>query len=78
MDGDGLRQTLEEWMAAWNERDIDRVAGLQGSFVCIEPRHGGPATVVASSIGPCPDRAARGDEACNACRTASGGDGLAR
>ena len=58
-------------------RDIDRVAGLQGSFVCIEPRHGGPATVVASSIGPCPDRAARGDEACNACRTASGGDGLA-
>ncbi len=58
-------------------RDIDRVAGLQGSFVCIEPRHGGPATVVASSIGPCPDRAARGDEACNACRTASGGDGVA-
>ena len=57
--------------------DIDRVAGLQGSFVCIEPRHGGPATVVASSIGPCPDRAARGDEACNACRTASGGDGVA-
>jgi len=56
-------------------RDIDRVAGLEGSFVCIEPRHGGPATVVASSIGPCPDRAARGDEACNACRAASGGDG---
>ena len=58
-------------------RDIDRVAGLQGSFVCIEPRHGGPATVVASSIGPCPDRAARGEAACNACRAASGGDGLA-
>ena len=58
-------------------RDIDRVAGLEGSFVCIEPRHGGPATVVASSVGPCPDRTARGDEACNACRAASAGDGLA-
>jgi two-component system nitrate/nitrite sensor histidine kinase NarX len=58
-------------------RDIDRVAGLQGSFVCIESRHGGPAKVIASSIGPCPDRAAGGEEACNACRSASGGDGLA-
>ena len=58
-------------------RDIDRVAGLEGSFVCIEPRQGGPATVIASSIGPCPDRMARGDEACGACRAASGGDGLA-
>ncbi|HHW65955.1 MAG TPA: HAMP domain-containing protein [Rhodocyclaceae bacterium] len=58
-------------------RDIDHVAGLAGSFVCIEPRHGGPATVAASSIGPCPDRAARGDEACAACRAASGGDGVA-
>jgi two-component system nitrate/nitrite sensor histidine kinase NarX len=58
-------------------RDIDRVAGLEGSFVCIEPRHGGPATVVASSMGPCPDRTVRGDEACNACRAASSGDGVA-
>ena len=58
-------------------RDIDRVAGLEGSFVCIEPPQGGPATVIASSIGPCPDRLARGDEACGACRAASGGDGLA-
>lgn len=58
-------------------RDIDRVAGLEGSFVCIEPRHGGPATVIASSIGGCPDRAARGDEACGACRAAAAGDGVA-
>lgn len=58
-------------------RDIDRVAGLDGSFVCIEPRHGGPATVIASSMGPCPDRAQRGEAACEACRAASQGDALA-
>ncbi len=58
-------------------RDIDRVAGLDGSFVCIEPRHGGPATVIASSMGPCPDRAQRGEAACEACRAASEGDALA-
>ncbi len=58
-------------------RDIDRVAGLEGSFVCIEPRHGGAATVIASSIGPCPDRSVRGEEACVACRDASGGHGVA-
>lgn len=58
-------------------RDIDRVAGLKGSFVCIEPRPGGPATLIASSMGACPERAARGDGACGACRAGSDGHGLA-
>ena len=49
-------------------RDIDQVAGLNGSFACIEPRQGGGATVVASTIGPCPDRVIAGDVACGACR----------
>lgn len=57
-------------------RDIDRIADLEGSFVCIEPRPGG-AAVIASSMGPCPDRAAHGDEACGACRAGSDGRGLA-
>lgn len=58
-------------------RDIDRVAGLEGSFVCIEPRHGGPASVIASSMGGCPERNERGEDACGACRAASDGVGLA-
>ncbi|HAG75860.1 MAG TPA: nitrate/nitrite two-component system sensor histidine kinase [Thauera sp.] len=58
-------------------RDIDRVAGLEGSFVCIEPRHGGPASVIASSMGGCPDRNERGEDACGACRAASDGVGVA-
>jgi two-component system, NarL family, nitrate/nitrite sensor histidine kinase NarX len=49
-------------------RDIDRVAGLAGSFVCIEPRHEGAATIIASSVGACPDRAADGEAACARCR----------
>jgi len=52
-------------------RDIDHVAGLQGSFACIEPRQEGPATVIASTVGPCADRVARGDEACSECRAVS-------
>ena len=58
-------------------RDIDRVAGLEGSFVCIEPRPGAPAAVIASSMGPCPDRAERGEDACAACRAGSEGQALA-
>ncbi len=49
-------------------RDIDQVAGLAGSFVCIEPRHDGPANVIASTIGPCADRIHAGNEACQQCR----------
>lgn len=51
-------------------RDIDQIAGLAGSFVCIEPRHDGPAAVIASTLGVCPDRLAAGDAACDACRNA--------
>lgn len=58
-------------------RDIDRIIGLEGSFVCIEPRHGGPAAIIASSMGVCPDRSQRGEEACSACRASSDGDGVA-
>ena len=54
-------------------RDIDLVAGLNGSLACIEPRQGGPATVIASTIGPCTDRVVRGDAACVDCRVASVG-----
>ena len=49
-------------------RDIDLVAGLNGSFACIEPQQGGVATVIASTIGPCPDRVIAGDAACTFCR----------
>ena len=49
-------------------RDIDQVAGLNGSFACIEPQEGGAATVVASTIGPCADRVIAGDAACGECR----------
>ncbi|MBN8442089.1 MAG: HAMP domain-containing protein [Thauera sp.] len=49
-------------------RDIDQIAGLSGSFVCIEPRHDGPAAIIASTLGGCPDRLASGDEACARCR----------
>lgn len=52
-------------------RDIDHVAGLQGSFACIEPRQEGPATVIASTLGPCAERVARGADACSECRAVS-------
>lgn len=52
-------------------RDIDHVAGLQGSFACLEPRQEGPATVIASTLGPCVERVARGDQACAECRAVS-------
>ncbi|MDI3490234.1 MAG: two-component system, NarL family, nitrate/nitrite sensor histidine kinase NarX [Thauera sp.] len=52
-------------------RDIDHVAGLQGSFACIEPRQEGPATVIASTLGPCVERVARGADACSECRAVS-------
>ena len=55
-------------------RDIDLVAGLRGSFACIEPRQGGSAAVIASTIGPCADRVSRGDAACADCRVVSVGN----
>ncbi|ATE61789.1 histidine kinase [Thauera sinica] len=52
-------------------RDIEQIAGLASSFVCIEPRHDGPATVIASTLGACPERLALGDAACGACRASA-------
>lgn len=48
--------------------EIERTLGLKGSFACIEPKHGGPAAVLFSSMGGCarPDQDA--DEACRNCR----------
>lgn len=37
-------------------RDIEQIIGLEGSFACLQPKHGGPAVVLASSIGPCRER----------------------
>ncbi len=44
--------------------DLERALGLVGSMACLLPRHDGPATVLASTLGPCPDR---GDEGCAQC-----------
>ena len=52
-------------------RDIEQLIGLRGSQACIEPRHDGPAAVMASTFGPCAERAAdaTGAElACARCR----------
>lgn len=51
-------------------REIEAVMGLSGSLACIEPRHDGPATVLASTLGPCPERQAGGGDAlaCEHCR----------
>lgn len=54
-------------------RDIDQIAGLAGSFVCIEPRHDGPANVIASTFGPCAERIHAGNEACQQCRVGAVG-----
>ncbi len=57
-------------------RDIELVAGLSGSLACIEPRYDGPATVVASTIGRCPDHVAdkiEAELACSRCRAHAGG-----
>ncbi|MDO9596122.1 MAG: histidine kinase [Azoarcus sp.] len=53
-------------------RDIEQVAGLKGSLACIEPRHDGPAMVIASTLGPCPDRASTALDAALACAQCRG------
>ncbi len=56
-------------------RDIEQVAGFSGSLACIEPRHDGPAAVIATTLGPCADRAAGGggaERACALCRERGG------
>jgi two-component system nitrate/nitrite sensor histidine kinase NarX len=52
-------------------RDLEQALGLAGSLACIEPRHDGPAALIASTLGPCPDRLAAGDAACARCRAAA-------
>lgn len=52
-------------------RDLEQALGLPGSLACIEPRHDGPAALIASTLGPCPDRLAAGDAACDRCRAAA-------
>ncbi|MGE0012319.1 MAG: HAMP domain-containing protein [Azoarcus sp.] len=57
-------------------RDIEQVVGLSGSLACIEPRYDGPATVIASTIGRCPDHDAdelEAELACSRCRAHSEG-----
>lgn len=49
--------------------DIEQILDLEGSFACLRPKHDGPAVVLASSIGNCPERA--DDEACAHCRGAA-------
>ncbi|PKO49603.1 MAG: hypothetical protein CVU28_15560, partial [Betaproteobacteria bacterium HGW-Betaproteobacteria-21] len=49
-----------------------QVAGLKGSLACIEPRHDGPAMVIASTLGPCPDRASTALDAALACALCRG------
>lgn len=49
-------------------RDMEQLMGLDGSFACIEPRHDGPATVLASTLGPCPERHRADGEGCGLCR----------
>ncbi len=51
-------------------RDIEQILGLDGSFACLQPKHGGPAVVLASSIGPCRERG--GDESAADCAACSG------
>lgn len=55
-------------------REIEQLLGLDGSLACIEPRHDGPATVLASTLGPCPDRLVAGGDAqaCDHCRGQAG------
>lgn len=47
-------------------RDLEQTLALQGSFVCMESKHGGLATVLATTIGDCRQRALSA-EACARC-----------
>jgi two-component system nitrate/nitrite sensor histidine kinase NarX len=45
-------------------RDIDALLELQGSMACLQPKHGGPASLLASSLPPCAERAPEGCREC--------------
>lgn len=47
-------------------RDLEQTLGLKGSFVCVEAKHGGAATVLSSTFGDCAQRA-DGSDACAHC-----------
>lgn len=51
-------------------RDLESTLALEGSFVCVEAKHGGLSTVLATTIGECAQRAASAD----ACAHCSGRD----
>lgn len=46
--------------------DLERTLDLEGSFVCVESKHGGLATVLATTIGDCRQRTLSAD-ACARC-----------
>lgn len=43
-------------------QDLEQTLGLTGSFICIEPKHGGPAAAIASTIGECAERPSGGGD----------------
>ncbi|BAL22647.1 histidine kinase [Azoarcus sp. KH32C] len=47
-------------------RELESTLGLQGSFVCVEPKLGGVATVLATTFGDCAEREL-GSAACQNC-----------
>lgn len=47
-------------------RDLESTLALEGSFVCVEAKHGGLATVLATTLGDCPERTLAAD-ACARC-----------
>ena len=47
-------------------KDLEQVLGLKGSFVCVQPKHGGVATVLSTTMGDCPARS-RSEEECTHC-----------
>ncbi len=46
-------------------KDLEQLLGLDGSFVCMLPKHGGPGETLFSSIGECGSRQTSGDACLN-------------
>ncbi len=47
-------------------REIEETLGVEGSFACVQGKHGGPAAVLASTLGQCSERD-ENDLACMEC-----------
>jgi two-component system nitrate/nitrite sensor histidine kinase NarX len=45
-------------------REIEQVLNIRGSMACLLPKHGGPATLLASTLAGCPER---GESDCPRC-----------